>query len=133
MALQTIRLVLEVQRRPRDFPEKATRYLIVNDDGRVTLPMNLKELYAEAARRGEKLDFVEDIMNPHPTREEINERAGEYVEAIKELINAARQDGIVITIDPIAQMPLAMGNHIPNVEARPAREIYARWMEKGDA
>lgn len=38
---------------------KTVRYLIVGEDGRVGLPMTLKDLYAEANRRGEKIDFVE--------------------------------------------------------------------------
>lgn len=35
----------------------STRYLIEGHDGRVGEPLTRKELYAEAARRGEKIEF----------------------------------------------------------------------------
>ena len=66
--LETIRVQLAVPRKVYSQTDEVltTRYLIVETDGRVSLPYNLKDLKAEASRRGEKIDFIQECLTDGP-------------------------------------------------------------------
>lgn len=63
--LKTVEVILMVpdMAYKKDRFRPSTHFMIVERDGRCSLPMNRKELYAEAERRDELLDFVEQSMH----------------------------------------------------------------------
>lgn len=50
-----------------------------------------------------------------------SEWVGYYETRLRNLIQEAERDGVVLTINNVPQQPLAMGNHRMVGEARPAR------------